>query len=104
MASPYAPISQAAAGTTHVLSGITGIIIRVVGFFGAIGTTGTVKFQSSGGTALTGAMAALAGSPINIHAPQHSDGLFQTLSGEGLDVVSVTGAFNGGVIVQYVPG
>ncbi len=104
MASPYAVISQAGAGTTHILSGVTGQIIRVLGFFGAIGTTGTIKVQSSGGTAVSGVMNVTAGSPFNLHAPRGSDGLFQTLSGEGLDIVSVTGAFNGGVIVQYVPG
>lgn len=100
---PSAAISQAGAGTTHIVSGIAGKVLRVKSIAGAIGTTGTVKFQSSGGTALTGVMNLVAGQPLSMpDAGAHNDGWFESLAGEGIDVVSATGAFNGVMSYQVV--
>jgi hypothetical protein len=69
---------------------------------GAIGTTGTVKIASSGGTGLTGTINVAAGQTLMF--PESREGWGETVSGEGLDVISATGAFNGSLIYQVIPG
>lgn len=100
------PISQAAAGTTHVVTGITGQRFRLLGAFGAMSATGTLQFKSSGGTALSGAINLTAGQPADIDCATAEGGehWFETLTGEGLDVVTGTGAFNGMLTGYFAPG
>jgi hypothetical protein len=104
MASPYAAVVQAGAGTTHAFTAVANNKIRLMGFGGAMAGTGTVQFKSTGGTALTGAMNAAANTPFAVSSSTHSDGIGETPVGEGLDLISITGAFNGWVVAQYVPG
>ena len=104
--SPNQPIVQAAPGTTHVITGIAGQIYRVIGLWGSISANGTVLFQSSGGVKkMTGAMNLSAGQPFGSGpvSIENGEGLFETAVGEGFDVVSSGGNFNGFVSGQWIP-
>src|SRR5689334_4353786 len=96
--SPNQAIIQAAPGTTHIITGVTGMIYRVIGLWGSISANGTAQFQSSGGTKkMTGAMNLTAGQPFGSGpvSIENGEGLFETVSGEGFDVISTSGNFNG---------
>lgn len=100
---PATAIAQGGAGTTHVVAGQTGRVLRVLGLSGALTAGGTVKLSSSGGTHdLTGAITLATGVPTNM--PQAQEGYGETLSGEGIDLISTTGAFGGVLIWQSIPG
>jgi hypothetical protein len=102
MASPYAPITQAAAGSTTIVAGVAGNKIRLLALAGQMAATGTVQIKSTGGTALSGAMNWAAGGPTSL--PYCPEGWCETPVGEGLVITSVTGAFNGLAVVDFNPG
>lgn len=101
---PNVAINQGGtAGTASPVAGIAGHIIRVKAFQGAISATGTIQFKSSGGTVLTGAINLVTGTPYVVpDAGANNDGWFESLVGEGINLVSVTGGFNGSLTYQVV--
>lgn len=102
---PSAAISQGAAGTTHIVPDASvpaGRLVRVKALWGSMSAAGTIKFQSSDGTALTGVTnVALSQTVVLADSGAKSDGWFETKPGQGVDVVSVTGAFNGSLVYQF---
>lgn len=102
---PFGAIVQAGAGTTHLITGVSGQKFRILGLAGAIGTTGTMQLKSSGGTAITGAINLSAGQPLSMDAItiEGGEGWGETQPGEGLDIVTQTGAFNGVFTGQWMP-
>jgi len=99
---PYVSISQAGAGSSQIAAAIAGQKIRLRSIAGFLSAAGTVQLKDTDGTALSGAMnIGTTGGPV---WPDNSEGWVETASGKGLNIVSVTGAFNGVASVQYVPG
>jgi len=102
MASPYVPISQAAPGTAVIAAPVAGQKIRLLSAFGFLSAAGTAQFKDDAGTALSGAMNV--GTTGLMTLDYNPEGWLETASGKGLNLVSVTGNFNGGATIKYVPG
>jgi hypothetical protein len=101
---PSVAIIQAAAGTlASFVAGVAGKKVRCKALQGSMTAAGTVQFQSSGGTNLTGPMNLATGTPLPCpDTGANNDGWFESLSGEGLTMVSVTGGFNGVMSYQLI--
>lgn len=103
------PVKRAAIvdadGTGDIVAAVTGKAIRVLSLF-VTGTVaaGTLKFQSGGTTALTGAMLFAANGQLNLAF--NPCGHFQTAVGEKLDSVGAAsiGAIGGFIVYQEVLG
>lgn len=80
------------AGTATLVTGATGKRVRVYSYAIVCTGAGTVKFQSSGGSAKTGTMSFAANGGISC-APG-DDPWFSTVSGENLQIVT-SGAVEG---------
>jgi hypothetical protein len=101
---PTTIINVAASGTNHIVPAASvpsGFCIRVTAFWVSISGTVNCKFQSSGGSDLTGLFYGTAnkdwyGGPTGLQ----QRGLFQTLVNEGLDV-NLSGAIAVGGYVNY---
>ena len=105
--SPNQPIAQAAAGTlSNIVTGISGMKYRCLGLWGAIGTTGTMKMQShTSATVVIPAMALTAGQPFGAGpvSIENGEGLWELPAGEGLDMITTGGGFNGFISGQWIP-
>lgn len=98
-----APINATAAGNNILVAPVANNRIRVCGYVLVGGGTVTAQFQSSGGTALTGAMALAAQTVVSVpqcpnEMTSRPGGWFESLPGEGLNLnlggaVSVQGHF-----------
>lgn len=97
----YTLISAAAGAQTEIVAASTGNKIRVLGYVATCETaTGTFKFESAS-TAKTGVMTiADNGNIVSGYAPT---GLFETASGEALNITTVSSAIEGHLIYTLVP-
>jgi len=102
MALPYINVTQVGAGTAVLAAPVAGQKIRLRSLAGFLSIAGTIQLQDSAGAVLSGAMnVGIAGGLV---WPDNPEGWLETASGKGLSLVSITGAFNGVGMIQYVPG
>lgn len=87
----FAPIDTAGAGDNTLVAAVPKNKIKVVSFFIVAAGAVTVRFKSSGGGNLSGAMPFAANGGLAIPAGDMWSHLFETLVGEGL-VMNLGGA------------
>ena len=85
------PISVSA-GTTALVTGVSGKKVKVYSYAVVASGAGTVQFKSNGGSAITGAMSFAANGGIS--CASGSDPWFATSLSAGLDIVT-SGAVEG---------
>lgn len=79
------PVNATGAGTSTLVAGQSGKRIYVYSYAVVVDNAGTVKFQNTGGTDLTGAMSFASNGGISCAAGD--DPWFYTAVGSGLDLV-----------------
>jgi hypothetical protein len=104
----FAKIDQAASGA--VVNPVANKKVRVVALSLVVASAVTVRLDSSGGTALTGAMSLIVGVPLTLPFAPHMNqgrtpaGYTETLAGEGLSLTLGAGVQVSGLVVyELVP-
>lgn len=93
----FASIAATASGQTTIVAAVAGKKIRTKQYTYIVGGAVDVKFQSAS-TDLTGAQEHSAKGEGA--APEHEDGLFETVAGEALNI-NLSGAVNVSGSLQY---
>jgi hypothetical protein len=91
------PITQAAAGTNVVAAAVSGQRVRLFGINLTMVLAGSIQFQDTGAGALSGPITLGLGVPYVL--PIAAAPWFETGGGLGLQIVGVTGGFNGSAMV-----
>ncbi|HYM39623.1 MAG TPA: hypothetical protein VEY12_05695 [Thermoplasmata archaeon] len=96
----FAKVAQGSAGTTTIVSAVSGKRVRLIGYQLSLATAGTLKLSGTTSGDLTGTMQWPAS--VVTYSGGPATPVLDTAPGEGLSITSATGAAAGSITYQLL--